>query len=196
MNNLYLIEDSEMKDIEKIKEYNEDFMRANPNWMPFVTEDNFEEFLKEIEDKKKGIGNDGIKEIFYWFIEGDKIIGSGSIRLNPEIDEYTEKVCGHLFYQIIPSKRGKGYGTMLCHLLLEKMKELGFKEALISCFDTNIGSIKIIENNGGQFIEYYIDENEQNPEYRKNRRYKFDIEKSLDNFKMNKEDETNEKHRN
>lgn len=182
MENLFLIEDSEMKDIGKIKEYNEDFMRANPEWMPFVTEDNFEEFLKETTDKKQGIGNDGIKEIFYWFIEGDKIIGSGSIRLNPEIDEYTEKVCGHLFYQIIPSKRGKGYGTILCHLLLEKMKELGFKEALISCFDLNVGSIKIIENNGGKFIEYYIDETETNPDYRKNRRYKFDIEKSLEEF--------------
>ena len=122
--------------------------------------------------------NDDIVHVY----EDGKIIGSGSIRLNPEIDEYTEKVCGHLFYQIIPSKRGKGYGTILCHLLLEKMKELGFKEALISCFDTNIGSIKIIENNSGKFIEYYIDEDEQNPEYRKNRRYKFDIEKSLEEF--------------
>lgn len=182
MENLYLIEDCEMQDVEKIKEYNEDFMRVNPKWRPFVTEDNFELFLKEIEDKKQGIGNGGIKEIFYWFMEKGKIIGSGSIRLNPEIDDYTEKVCGHLFYQIIPSKRGKGYGTVLCHLLLEKMKEFGFKEALISCFDTNVGSIKIIENNGGEFIEYYIDESEQNPEYRKNRRYKFDIEKSLEEF--------------
>lgn len=57
-------------------------------------------------------------------MEDEKIIGSGSIRLNPEIHEYTEKICGHLFYQIIPSKRGNGYGTILCHLLLEKMKEL------------------------------------------------------------------------
>ena len=105
MEKLYLIEDSEMKDIEKINEYNEEFIKSNPNWMPFVTEDNFEEFLKEIEDKKQGIGNEGIKEIFYWFVEEGKIIGSGSIRLNPEIDEYTEKVCGHLFYQIIPSKK-------------------------------------------------------------------------------------------
>ena len=62
------------------------------------------------------------------------------------------------------------------------MKEFGFKEALITCFDTNVGSIKIIESNGGEFIEYYIDESEQNPEYRKNRRYRFDIEKSLEEF--------------
>ena len=151
-NNLYLIEDSEMQDIEKIKEYNEEFIKSNPNWAPFVTEDNFQDFLKEIEDKKQGIGNDGIKEIFYWFMEEGKIIGSGSIRLNPEIDEYTEKVCGHLFYQIIPSKRGNGYGTILCHLLLKEMKELGFKEALISCFDSNNSSIRIIENNGIQSI--------------------------------------------
>ena len=88
MENLYLIEDCEMQDVEKIKEYNEDFMKANPKWRPFVTDDNFELFLKEIENKKQGIGNGGIKEIFYWFMEEGKIIGSGSIRLNPEIDDY------------------------------------------------------------------------------------------------------------
>ena len=65
MENLYLIEDSEMQNIEKINEYNEDFIKANPKWTPFVTEDKFELFLKEIEDKKHGIENDGIKEIFY-----------------------------------------------------------------------------------------------------------------------------------
>ena len=127
-------------------------------------------------------------------MEDDKIVGSGSIRLNPEIDEYTEKVCGHLFYQIIPSKRGKGYGTILCHLLLEKMYELGFKEALIACFNSNIGSRKIIENNSGEFIEFYYDENEENPNWAKNRRYRFDIEKSLSDFK--KKNIGNEKYRN
>ena len=185
MEKLYLIEDKDMTDFDKIEEYNNDFKENIPNFKPFVTIDNFDDFLKEIENKKHGIGNDGIKEIFYWFTENDRIIGSGSIRLNPEIDEYFEKIYGHLFYQIIPSKRGMGYGTILCHLLLEKMKELGFKEALITCFDTNMGSRRIVENNGGEFIEYYLDENEKNPNYRKYRRYKFDIEKSLSEFNYN-----------
>lgn len=182
MKNLYVVEDKEITDFKKIEEYNEDFKRNSSSFETFVTKDNFDTFLKNVEEKKEGIGNDGIKEIFYWFMEDDKIIGSGSIRLNPEIDEYTEKVCGHLFYQIIPSKREKGYGTILCHLLLEKMHELGFNEALISCFDSNVGSIKIIENNSGEFIEFYYDENEENPNYAKNRRYRFDIEKSLSDF--------------
>ena len=184
MKKLYIVEDKEITDFNKIEKYNEDFINNSPSFKPFITKENFDNFLKEVEEKKEGIGNSGIKEIFFWFMEGNDIIGSGSIRLNPEIDEYTEKVCGHLFYQIIPSKRGKGYGSILCHLLLEKMYELGFKEAVISCFDTNIGSRKIIENNGGEFIEFYYDETEENPDFIKNRRYRFDIEKSLSDFDM------------
>ena len=176
MSNLYIVEDSELTDITKIEEYNKEFQDTFPNWKPFVTEDNFELFLKEIEDKKQGIGNDGIKEIFYWFMEEDKIIGSGSIRLNPEIDEYIEKVCGHLFYQIIPSKREKGYGTILCKKLLEKMKELGYKEAIITCYETNIGSIRIIEKVSGKLIETVEGEKSEKHDSSKIKRYKINIE--------------------
>ena len=192
MKKLYIVEDEEITDFKLIEKYNQDFLKSNPSFKPFITKENFELFLKEIEKKKEGIGNDGIKEIYYWFMEDNDIIGSGSIRLNPEIDDYTEKVYGHLFYQIIPSKRQKGYGTILCHLLLEKMDELGFEEAHISCFDSNIGSRKIIENNFGQFIGFYYDETAENPNNIKNRRYIFNIKKSLSMFK--KREGEKEKH--
>ncbi|MBR3198717.1 MAG: GNAT family N-acetyltransferase [Bacilli bacterium] len=183
MKELYILEDKYMTDFSKIDEYNKDFHDNFPDWKPFVTKENFENFLKEVEEKKQGIGNDGVKEIFYWFMEGDKIIGAGGIRLNPEVDERTKIYCGHIFYQIVPSKRKQGYGTILCHLLLKKMQELGFKEAIITCFDTNKGSIKIIEQNSGEFIEKIYDIEEKNERFKITRRYKVNIEKSLKNFK-------------
>lgn len=187
MGNAYLVDVTEMKDIDKIEEYNNEFLKAYPNnWQPFVTKENFEEYLDSMKKLRENGGEEGVKEIYYWLISEDKIVGSGSIRLNPEVDDYTNVFCGHLFYQIIPSQRGKGYGTLLCHLLLEKMSELGFKEALVTCFDTNMGSRRIIEENGGQFIEFVYDEEVDNPDWAKNRRYKFNIEKSLAIFNKNK----------
>ena len=187
MDNLYIIDVIEMLDIDKIEEYNRDFQKSHPDsWRPFVTRDNFDEYLKNMKNLRENGSKDGVKEIYYWLIDDEKIVGSGSIRLNPEVDDYTNIFCGHLFYQILPSQRGKGYGKILCHLLLKEMQNLGFKEAFVTCFDTNIGSRKIIEENGGQFIEYVYDEEIENPDWVKNRRYKIDTSKSLANFNEEK----------
>jgi len=58
---------------------------------------------------------------------------------------------GHIGYEIRPSKRRHGYGTEILRLGLEKAKQVGLHKALVTCDETNIGSKKIIENNGGQF---------------------------------------------
>ena len=38
-------------------------------------------------------------------------------------------------------------------MLIEKMVAMGYDEIIITCNDNNIGSKKIIINNGGKFIE-------------------------------------------
>ncbi len=180
MNQIFLFPVTEMLDITKIEEYNQEFIKAYPDsWEPFVTKNNFDEYLRRMNDYSEGKGNDGLKEIFYWLFDKDKIVGSGSIRLNPEIDKITETYAGHIFYQIVPTYRKQGYGTIICHLLLQEMQKLGLKEAIISCYDTNVGSINIIENNGGELIETVLGDGSPNSDYLKTRRYKIDIDKSL-----------------
>ncbi len=180
MNQIFLFPVTEMLDITKIEEYNQEFIKAYPNsWEPFVTKNNFDEYLRRMNDYSEGKGNDGLKEMFYWLFDKDKIVGSGSIRLNPEIDKITETYAGHIFYQIVPTYRKQGYGTIICHLLLQEMQKLGLKEAIISCYDTNVGSINIIENNGGELIETVLGDGSPNSDYLKTRRYKIDIDKSL-----------------
>ena len=183
MNQIFLFPVTEMLDITKIEEYNQEFIKAYPDsWEPFVTKNNFDEYLRRMNDYSEGKGNDGLKEIFYWLFDKDKIVGSGSIRLNPEIDKITETYAGHIFYQIVPTYRKQGYGTIICHLLLQEMQKLGLKEAIISCYDTNIGSINIIENNGGELIETVLGDGSPNSDYLKTRRYKIDIDKSLTEY--------------
>lgn len=185
MNRVFLIPVTEMLDVSKIEEYNKEYIKTYPNsWKPFVTKDNFNDYLKRMDEYSKGQGNNEVKEIFYWLFDNDKIVGSGSIRLNPEIDKNIETYIGHIFYQIVPTYRNQGYGKLICHLLLEEMQKFGFKEAIIPCYDTNVGSINIIESNGGELIETVKGDGSSNSEHLKTRRYKIDIDKSLERYEM------------
>lgn len=156
MLDIYIKED-DYSDINRIEEYNNEYRSVYPNFKPFATKENFIEFLKHVEECKNGINNNGLKEIFYFAIENDKIVGHGSIRLNPEIDKNVN-VYGHIMYGVVPSKRRKGYGTLICKLLIEKAKSLGIKDVIISCNADNLGSSLIIQNNNGELFEKVIDE--------------------------------------
>ena len=148
-----ILKEDDITDIDKLDDYNNDYLKIYPDFKPFVTPINYQEVLKSNELKKQGINNNGIKEIYYWVILDNKIIGHASIRLNPEVDKNILKYAGHIMYGVIPSKRGLGYGKEICRLLIDKMKELGYKEIIITCSKHNISSIKVIEANNGVFIE-------------------------------------------
>lgn len=152
MKELYIKQD-DLTDINRIDDYNKEYISVYPNFKPFVTKDNFDEFLMDVENKKHGINNDGIKEIYYFAIEDDKIIGHGSIRLNPEINKNVLIESGHIMYGVVPSKRKKGYGTKILKLLLEEARKYNLSEVIITCDENNIGSNKIILNNNGELLE-------------------------------------------
>ena len=67
---------------------------------------------------------------------------------------------GHIGYGIRYSKWNFGYGTKMLALALKKAKQMGLEKGLITCNDDNIGSAKVIENNGGilqDIIENVVD---------------------------------------
>ena len=64
---------------------------------------------------------------------------------------------GQLGYGVLPSKRGLGYGKLMCKLLLEKCKEKNFDSVIITCRDDNLASAAIIEHNGGIFLNTVFD---------------------------------------
>lgn len=95
-----------------------------------------------------GLGEGWVPSNTYWLMDDGVFIGLVNIRhhLNPIL----EKRGGHIGYSVRPSKREQGYGTHMLGLALKKAKELGIDRVLITCNTDNIGSRKVIENNGGK----------------------------------------------
>ena len=74
----------------------------------------------------------------------------GLLTLRAQINEQFLHSGGHIGYVIRPSKRRSGYGTAILRLGLEKARTRGLQRVLLTCDETNMGSRKIIEANGGQ----------------------------------------------
>lgn len=110
----------------------------------------FAAFLQDLEDKKDRakISPERVPSTDYWLYEGDTFIGHLSLR--HELNDYLKRIGGHIGYQIRPSKRRIGYGKEILRLGLAKARAIGLRRVLVTCDETNIGSKKIIEANGGQ----------------------------------------------
>ena len=81
------------------------------------------------------------------------------IDLRHTLNEFL-KDFGNCGYSVRPSERKKGYATEMLHQLIEVAKEIGMTELQISVEKTNIGSIKVIEKNGGVYERSFTYENE------------------------------------
>ena len=90
---------------------------------------------------------------FYLLGDG-RLIGRAALRrsLNAEL----EIIGGHIGYDIRPSERGRGFGTLILRLVLEKAREIGLKKVLLTCDADNVASARVIENNGGRLDKQII----------------------------------------
>ncbi|MCL5103505.1 MAG: GNAT family N-acetyltransferase [Armatimonadetes bacterium] len=101
---------------------------------------------------------DLVPETRLWLVDDAQFVGVFSIR--HELNDHLLKIGGHIGYAIRPSKRLRGYGSLVLRLGLEKAKGLGLGTVLLICDSDNIGSRKIIEANGGVLeneVEFDVD---------------------------------------
>ena len=112
----------------------------------------FKEYIKsEINRKYNEITYDDTPTITYIMYVND--IPVGYICLRTKIDENWKKWSGNIYYKIRSSERRKGYATKMLELLLNKCREMNYKEVYINSSEGNIASSKVIEKNGGIFLE-------------------------------------------
>jgi predicted acetyltransferase len=85
-----------------------------------------------------------------WWVDGEQMLGRLAIRhrLTPTL----ESVGGHIGYAVRPSARRKGHATAMLAAALPRANSLGITQALVTCDETNIGSRRVIEANGGRYI--------------------------------------------
>ncbi len=90
----------------------------------------------------------------YELFDADVVVGKIQIRHKPSHGvSIPESMASHIYYEIFPEHRSKGYGKQILSLGLEEARKIGLKEISITCMEDNFSSKKIIEANRGVFIE-------------------------------------------
>jgi predicted acetyltransferase len=119
----------------------------------------FSRFLKICEDMKdesKVSGEAVPGTSLYAFVDGE-IVGKVSVR--HKLNESLKNVGGHIGYGVVLNHRGKGHATIMLKEALTYCSTLGLSKVLLTCDDTNLASIRVIEKNGGVFEKLFDPKN-------------------------------------
>jgi predicted acetyltransferase len=114
-------------------------------------ENDFSSFVERQKSHARGenLPEGYVPDSEFWLVDGAEYIGRLDVRhrLTPHLETHG----GHIGYDIRPSARGKGYGSLILKLGLEKARELGIMRILVLCNANNTASRKVIEKNGGVY---------------------------------------------
>jgi len=85
----------------------------------------------------------------FWLMKDGEDTILGISRFSPWMTTYLFYEAGQIGYDVPPSHRRKGHGSLLLFLTLEKARRFGLRQVLLTCEAHNIASVRIIEKNGG-----------------------------------------------
>lgn len=90
-----------------------------------------------------------VPQTTFWVIDpaGEAV---GMVRIRHYLNEQLKERGGHIGYYIRRDQRGKGYGRAALCLALGELSKMGQRKALLTVHLDNLGSIKVIEANGGR----------------------------------------------
>ena len=91
---------------------------------------------------------DRVGEDKYWLVDDEKRVFIGEIAIRHRLNDALAKRGGHIGYAVRYGEWGRGYGTKMLGLALEKAKEMHISPVLITCNDDNIASARVVEKNG------------------------------------------------
>lgn len=118
-----------------------------------MTYEEYKKWLKKQYSWSKGekLPAGYVKQWTYWLYKAGSPVGYGKLR--ERVTEESKKFGGNIGFAIDPLYRGRGYGNILFHLLLNKAKNLGIKEVFSTVEKYNYASKTIHENCGGCLIK-------------------------------------------
>ncbi|MEM9627657.1 MAG: GNAT family N-acetyltransferase [Pseudomonadota bacterium] len=108
----------------------------------------------------------------FFLVDGGTFIGEAGVRYT--LNDWLLQIGGHVGYGIRPMFQRQGYGKLILKLSLDILRESGVEKALVTCYDYNIGSARIIEANGGVLANLIDDPRGGG----KSRRYWIDLKKA------------------
>ena len=90
-----------------------------------------------------------------WLWDGE-FCGSIGLRWQPGTEALPPHCLGHIGYAVVPWKQRRGYATRALHELLRDAKAEGLRYVVITTAPDNVASQRVIEANGGVFVEEFI----------------------------------------
>ena len=93
----------------------------------------------------------------YFCLDTERSIFVGAVNIRHYLSEGLLLSGGHIGDSIRPSERGKGLGTRMIALALDKCRELSLERVLMCCDSDNFASARTIEKNGG-VLENVVDD--------------------------------------
>lgn len=103
----------------------------------------YENYRLERNLKPDRVGSD-----YYWLVDDEKDYFIGEVAIRHRLNDALFLRGGHIGYVIRYNEWGKGYGTYMLKLALEKARERGLDKVLITCNDSNTASARVMEKNG------------------------------------------------
>ena len=136
--------------VEAIREFREEgrYSRLEPEML--AGQDQFGHYLDLLRaDARPGVlrRRYRVPQTNLWLTDGDEFLGQLSIR--HALNRRLRYKGGHIGYSVRPSRRRRGYATLMLRLSLPVANGFGIDPALITCDDTNVASRRVIEANGG-----------------------------------------------
>jgi predicted acetyltransferase len=163
-----------MELVEPSMRYAESFRKAMEEFPPGMIEGAYgyslemttDQYVERLRKDANGIDlpKGFVTSTTFWLIDGSEFIGHVNIRHG--LTKNLREIGGHIGYAIRPCKQGMGHGLEILRQGLLKAKALGIDRMLITCDKDNVRSKKVIERNGGIFVDEFMREDLRVPKLR------------------------------
>lgn len=93
---------------------------------------------------------DGYVVSYSYFLRDDDGRLLGSIRFRPRLNDRLVREGGNVGFDVRPQYRNRGHATKMLRMIMETARELGHGTLLVTCFEDNPASDRVIQKCGGQ----------------------------------------------
>lgn len=113
----------------------------------------FKEWLKVQDGWAKGtdLPPGYVRQWTFWLYDGDRPVGYGKLR--EKLTDHSREIGGNVGYAIASDQRGKGYGSALFSMLIQKARENRLPEILSTVEKCNPVSALVHEKCGGKLVK-------------------------------------------
>lgn len=102
---------------------------------------------------ERNLKPDRVGSDYYWLVDDGDAFFIGEITIRHRLNDALLIRGGHIGYVVRCSQWGKGYGTLMLKLALEKARNMGLKRVLITCDEKNVASARVMEKNGCTYTD-------------------------------------------